>query len=573
MGDDDPDLSPLHLPGSLNLEDLLVALRAKEDLEYKLNAVRVNPPTGENYFEFASTIDDEPLPEGEAGDPERFLKMRAFACAPTDTAACAGCREDFHNFGGGEIALDDVIRLGSVDTYVIFYRGADAEFPQPHAASPPAPPLPFIPEDARRAFDPQEILADLPLHEASTLRMSLRGLKDSVISYFQDDKGAVDAFVMVTDADIDTDGPGGSLHNDPWYGSETSLQYPDGRGSCNSRAFPGVVRSVRLRSQFQLKLGDLAYIYYQGKAVACQIYDQGEDSKIGEVSLYAAYKVGVIPPTMSEYEAARHGNNVSDLITLCFPGSCPEHRALPEVEIQTRAATCLRALTDRLAGKKTTPPPPVTADNVTPGIGAGKALEIFPRGAWKALPAKVSSFATHAAQGIVIHNTQDANRAPQADPEAEKRVAFALSLRIQHSHMVDRGWLDIGQHFTISRGGVIMEARTGSLANAVKGLVVSGAHAGVGEYNRSWWGIEIEGDFRHDARAITPQQAEALQTLCRWLGGSVPHFDPARHVRGHREVKPGGTDCPGQLLNPAAEPDFLTQLRQELRSGGAGTLA
>ena len=572
MSDDNLDVSPLHLPGSLNLEDLLVALRAKEDLEYKLTGVRVNPSTGENFFEFTTTVDDDPLPEGEAGDPDRFLKTRAFSCAPTDAAACAAGRQDFQNFGGGEIVLDGAIRLGSADTYVIFYRGADAEFPQPHAPSPPPPPLPYIPPDAQRAFDPQQILADLPLREASTLRMSLTGLKDSVISYFQDDKGTVDAFVMVTDADIDTDGPGGSLHNDPWYGAETSLQYPDGRGSCDSRRFPGVVRSVRLRTQFGLKLGDLAYLYYRGKAVACQIYDQGVDSKIGEVSLYAAYQVGVIPPTMSEYEAARHGNNVNDLITLCFPGSCPEHLALPAAEIQSRAAACLQALTDRLAGKGTAPTPPTPVANTSPAGRAGVTLSISPRAAWRALPAKVASFATHPAQGIVIHNTQDPNRAPLASLEAEEHAAFALSLRIQHSHMVDRGWWDIGQHFTVSRGGVIMEARTGSLANAGKGLVVNGAHAGVSEYNRSWWGIELEGDYRQDPGAITDEQAGALQALCRWLGTFVPRFDPRQHVKGHREVKPGGTDCPGKLLDSDLRPDFLTGLRQQLGAAGTGTL-
>ena len=573
MNDDDPDLSPLHLPGSLNLEDLLVALRAKEDLEYKLTGVQVNPLTGENYFEFTSTIDDDPLPENEAGDPDQFLKLWASSCAPTDAAACAGCRQDFQDFGGGEITLDGPIRLVSADTYVIFYRGADAEFPQPHAPSPPQPPLPYIPPDAQHAFDPKEILADLPLHEASTMRMSLRGLKDSVVSYFQNDQGTVDAFVMVTLANIDTDGPGGSLHSDPCYQGDTSLQYPDGRGSCNSRSFPGVVRSVRLRSQFQLKLGDLAYIYHQGQAVACQIYDQGEDGKIGEISLYAAYQVGAIPPTMSEYEAARYGNNVNDLITLCFPGSCPEHRALPEAEIQERAAACLQALTDRLAGIKAAPPPPVPAANVLPAGGSGEALNIFPRAAWKALPAKVAKFATQPARGIVIHNTQDANRAPLADAEAEKQAAFALSRRIQHSHMVDRGWWDIGQHFTISRGGVIMEARTGSLDQAGKGLVVNGAHAGVNEFNRSWWGVEIEGDFRQDPTQITDEQVDALQTLCRWLGSFVPGFDPGQHVRGHREVHPGATDCPGKLLDTDAEPDFITQLRQHVEPGDAGAVA
>ncbi len=400
--------------------------------------------------------------------------------------------------------------------------------------------------------------------------MSLRGLKDSVISYFLDGTGQVDALMMVTDADIDTDGPRGSTKQDPWYQAETSLRYPDAdHTSCNSREFPGVVRSVHLREHFKLKLGDLAYIYYRGKAVACQVYDQGPDDKIGEISLYAARQAGVIPPTMSEADAARNGNRVKDLITLCFPGSCPEHRALPVAEINARAADCLRRFIHRLQGQESAPtepiPQPIPVNRPAPGPDPGPLI-IQPRSAWKALPPKVSGFESAPAQGIVIHNTQGDNDPPLSD-DAEVRAAFALARSIQHSHMVDNHWSDIGQHFTISRGGIIMEGRAGTLAAAHRGEVVRGAHAGVNHYNRTWWGIEVAGDFRQDPTHLTAQQIDALILLCSWLGGFIGGFAPDDHVKAHRQVKPGGTDCPGLLLDPDHPSDFLTRLRATVRPG------
>src|SRR4029077_20139992 len=100
------------------------------------------------------------------------------------------------------------------------------------------------------------------------------------------------------------------------------------------------------------------------------------------------------------------------------------------------------------------------------------------------LDAKVSAFPQARADGIVIHNTQSQNRAPKEGDE-ELKAAFDLSRRIQQLHMFDRDhlWSDIGQHFTISRGGIIMEARKGTLAAARRGMVVRGAHAGSNLHN------------------------------------------------------------------------------------------
>jgi len=100
--------------------------------------------------------------------------------------------------------------------------------------------------------------------------------------------------------------------------------------------------------------------------------------------------------------------------------------------------------------------------------------------------------------------------------DAEIAVAREVARRIQHSHMVtDHHWADTGQHFTISRGGLILEGRHGSREAARAGRVVEGAHAvsSDGSANRTWFGIEIEGDNRQADRVTAPQYS-ALVELC-----------------------------------------------------------
>jgi hypothetical protein len=372
---------------------------------------------------------------------------------------------------------------------------------------------------------------------------------------------------MITGANIDTDGPGGSKAIDPTFGPHTSLTFADG-SDCNSRIFPGFVRSRRLlEAPFGLKMGDFAYITFNGNVVACQIYDQGPDDKIGEISIFAARQVGGIAKDMPEHQAARFGNFTNELVTLCFPGSSTNNRAVSNSEIESRAKSCLAALGARARGQSIS----LSGTRVGSGVPAQSPV-IFSRSNWGALRAKVSAFSRETAQGIVIHNTQDANRDPLVG-DAETKVAFELSRRIQHSHMFERGWSDVGQHFTISRGGIIMEGRTGTLDAARNREVVRGAHAGSNLHNRQWWGIEIEGDFRRDPAQITDQQRVALTQLCAWLGTLIPNFDSSQHIKGHRQVKPGdGTDCPGKLLDLANQPDFLSQFILAVDDAIAGSL-
>jgi N-acetylmuramoyl-L-alanine amidase len=162
---------------------------------------------------------------------------------------------------------------------------------------------------------------------------------------------------------------------------------------------------------------------------------------------------------------------------------------------------------------------------------------------WGAAPAKVSYFPKHPAEGIVIHNTEGANRQPLSDPEQEKASAFENARSIQRDHFA-RGFSDTGQHFTISQGGIITEGRHGTLAAAKSGLVVRGAHCP--HANDQWWGIEIAGDNRNNY-VVTEQQWSALIDLAGWLAklaGKALEIEPHNHFKS--------TSCPGKIAGHIA---------------------
>jgi hypothetical protein len=528
----------------MTLDEILRKVREMEDLFFRLVSISAHDVRDENALGFDSLLDQPPPRE------EQLLSVDSFPDTKTDDERVK-LRESFAGFGG-QIAVEGFLRIGSVPTCVIFYRGAGPEWPRAHEASPPDDPVKNVPAPlpahAQTVFGskPAGDFGGVPWALAKKEKMQLEGLADSAVYTFRSPSGKVLAFFMVTDADIDTDGPSGSIDDDPHFQGETSLRFSDGH-SCNSRAFPGVVRSVRLREAYGLKLGDFALLCHNGRIVECQVYDQGRDDKIGEISVFAARQLGGVPPTMTDRQAAIGGNFTDELVTLFFPGSSDTNRAVSNAEIAASARRCFEDFTGRSIADP---------DEISPGTQphedpaeSDAALVIHPREAWGARKPLVPSFEPSAAEGIVIHNTQDPNRDP-ADGDEELQIAFGLSRRIQRSHMEDRGWSDIGQHFTISRGGVVMEARHGTLAAARAGQVVRGAHAGAALYNRTWFGIEIEGDFRK-ALKITSAQRAALVELCAWLCKQGAFS--ATQIKGHKDVKPGnGTDCPGKMLGEIA---------------------
>jgi N-acetylmuramoyl-L-alanine amidase len=162
------------------------------------------------------------------------------------------------------------------------------------------------------------------------------------------------------------------------------------------------------------------------------------------------------------------------------------------------------------------------------------------------------------AQGIVVHHTAGHNRKWFEDDAHEFKVASATARGIQKLHMSGgRGkpWRDSGQHFTVPRGGLILEGRTGSLAAAKRGLVLRGAHASVEVANSRWWGIEVEGLYTDEEPPEV--QVQGLIALCAWL--SWVGRTQSHEIQGHRLFKK--TLCPGDVLF-----HMLPELRLQVRA-------
>lgn len=150
--------------------------------------------------------------------------------------------------------------------------------------------------------------------------------------------------LTVSDASIDTDGPGGSRTEDPDWLPHTSLTYSGGL-DCNSHAFPGVVLPPAIKS-YGVRVGDYALAFWRGAIRSAQVYDVGPASKAGEVSIYLARGLGIVNPETSNHVAATKGNDVKDLATLFFPGS-GNGRAQPASVIVTRCHELWRQFTNR----------------------------------------------------------------------------------------------------------------------------------------------------------------------------------------------------------------------------------
>ncbi|OYO05868.1 peptidoglycan recognition protein family protein [Enemella evansiae] len=135
---------------------------------------------------------------------------------------------------------------------------------------------------------------------------------------------------------------------------------------------------------------------------------------------------------------------------------------------------------------------------------------------------------------LVVHHTDTANTR-----DTSRNQAYSLARSIQNWHM-QQGWGDSGQHFTVSRGGVVLEGRHGSLAAAQGGRrFVQGVHAPGS--NRTGIGIETEGDY---VSQLPPTaQRQALVQLLAWLCGQ--YRIPVSRIIGHRDSQGSNTDCPG----------------------------
>ncbi|WP_432922181.1 peptidoglycan recognition protein family protein [Microbispora sp. CA-135349] len=186
----------------------------------------------------------------------------------------------------------------------------------------------------------------------------------------------------------------------------------------------------------------------------------------------------------------------------------------------------------------------------TPAWAGGRPRRprVYTRSDWKADPPRSKAeVLDRAPDRLVVHHTATANTGP-TDLEA----AFRLSRTIQRYHMKHNGWEDIGEQFTVSRGGYVMEGRNRSLPAVEAGKHVMGAQAA--DHNNHTLGIETEGTYT--AGLPPARQLSALTALLAWLC-DVYDLDPHEAVIGHRDLN--RTACPGDRLYA-----YLPQLRDDV---------
>ncbi|MCB5165037.1 peptidoglycan-binding protein [Streptomyces bambusae] len=156
-------------------------------------------------------------------------------------------------------------------------------------------------------------------------------------------------------------------------------------------------------------------------------------------------------------------------------------------------------------------------------------------------------------QRIIVHHTATANLA-----EFGQNRAVALARAMQTYQMDTGGWIDTGQHFTLSRGAFVTEGRHESLAALRDGdRMVEGAHCS--GQNTVAIGIENEGTYTSEVPPA--EQYAALVALCAHICrqyGIRPY-----QIYGHRDFN--STQCPGDRLYA-----LLPQLRADVAAVTGG---
>jgi len=178
-------------------------------------------------------------------------------------------------------------------------------------------------------------------------------------------------------------------------------------------------------------------------------------------------------------------------------------------------------------------------------MGVVSEPRIYTCAEWGARP-PLNAFAATTPSSVVWHHMDWPNRPLISDPQAALQKAFEIARRCQADHMDGNGWSDTGQHFTVTRDGIILEGRHGSLAAALAGHCLRGAHAAdpdTGADANNSWGIEHEGTYTSEP--MPEAQWQATLHLTAWLCQQTK-LDSAT-LRGHRDTG-CETACPGDWL-------------------------
>lgn len=123
--------------------------------------------------------------------------------------------------------------------------------------------------------------------------MKLLATKQGCPIYYDE---AAKTIITTARAMVDSDGPGGSLKEDPDWQAETS--YRHNGASLNAHEVPYIVLPPDvIKAVPGVILGCKAQILHTrtGKFCTCVVGDIGPKAKIGEISVQAAKRIGVNP--------------------------------------------------------------------------------------------------------------------------------------------------------------------------------------------------------------------------------------------------------------------------------------
>lgn len=170
---------------------------------------------------------------------------------------------------------------------------------------------------------------------------------------------------------------------------------------------------------------------------------------------------------------------------------------------------------------------------------------IIQTSAWQALPAR-GTIQRATPAGVVVHHMAWPNRPLAPNTAAAVQLAHVIARCCQRNHFAN-AWADTGQHFTITRDGVILEGRHGSLEAVLAGRSVLGAHCADqdrGVFRNADIGIECEGTY--SSEEMPAPQWQSLVALLAWVCERC-QLDSAS-ITDHRSTG-CNTACPGDRLH------------------------
>lgn len=203
----------------------------------------------------------------------------------------------------------------------------------------------------------------------------------------------------------------------------------------------------------------------------------------------------------------------------------------PELGRRTLLKAGLGAATVAVVGTELATPAPALAST------DGDLDWIISCDEWGARPpASPLSTSTIPTNKIIVHHMAFPNSTDYSEEHAKQ-----LARDCQNLHMDVNGWSDTGQHFTVSRGGYVLEGRHGSLEALRTGeRQIIAAHC-PGENGRAI-GIENEGTYVTETppAALLDALTRLCVVICRQYGLH------AHDIFGHWDFR--ATLCPGAMF-------------------------